>query len=139
MNTETLQPWQAAWRTLAAELPTRGLQALAEALRTDDPALVQGKTVLMKLTDGTLFFPCMVEPVRHEPCAGGCAAGYAIWKGGEVAPTVGEVYSEFASLTVRNDPAARSFVGWFDATPRPEMRTRLLPEVERVLAERSAA
>lgn len=52
--------WQQAWHAIAKRLPLKGLEALSEACRTDDPRLIAGTFV------------------NADGC--GCAVGYAILK-----------------------------------------------------------
>jgi hypothetical protein len=67
--------------------------------------------------------------------------GFCAWKGDGL-ETVAEVEEFFARVCfeadqVLGEPAAcRWFLNWFDETPRDEMRRQLLPEVNRVLAQR---
>lgn len=122
---------QKAWREgIAPQLSDAGLEALALALRTDDPRLVQGATTM----------PPPLHCVRDWPIEAGCALAYCAWQSGGLA-TVGEVENGFAQICYAADEAcgisaARYFIEWFDDTPRDEMRQQLLPEVEAVLAAR---
>jgi hypothetical protein len=67
--------------------------------------------------------------------------GFCGWQG-EGLETVAEVEEYFARLCFEVDqrlgePAAcRWFLNWFDETPRDQMRTHLLAEVQRTLAQR---
>jgi hypothetical protein len=114
-------------------LPTAGLEALARALRGDDPRLTQGSTTT----------PPPLMCVQDWPCEGACALGFCGWHG-EGLGTVGEVEEFFADRVWQADqrlgePAAcRWFLNWFDDTPRDEMRRELLAEVELALRERAA-
>jgi hypothetical protein len=126
----TLEPWRKVWREFAKVLPTAGLEALAVALRDDDPALIQRLTALPTPYVGT----------RDWPCEGGCAISYTFWKAG--AETVGEVEQKFADACYQVDqslgePAGcRWFLNAFDETPRAQVRNDLLPEVQLELAQR---
>jgi hypothetical protein len=131
---ETLESWRIVWRDgIAPALSTAGLEALAEALRTDDKRLAQGQTTT----------PPPLMSVQDWPCEAADAIGYAGWQG-EGLGTVGEVEEFFARVCFEADqrlgePAAcRWFLNWFDDTPRDQMRAELLAEVERVLSERKA-
>lgn len=128
-----MESWRTVWRNgFAPIMPTRGLEALRDALAADDPRLTQGCTTtpppLMSITDW--------------PCEGACVLGFCGWQG-EGLSTVGEVEEFFAKACYDADqrlgePAeCRWFLNWFDDTPRGEMRRDLLVEVERELARRS--
>lgn len=141
-----METWREVWRRgFAPILPRAGLEALAEALRTDDPRLTQGSTTtpppLMCVQD----YPC--EAADAIGFAGAATLGglvpYRRWQSGpwKDSPyaTVGQVEEFFADACFRADcrfgePAAcRWFLNWFDNTPRDEMRYELLAEVELAL------
>lgn len=123
--------WVRAWRAFVPHLPTRGLAALREALRADDPRLTQGSTTT----------PPPLMCVADWPVEAACALGYCGWHGDD-RETVVEVEMFFAEVcfkadTALGEPAAcRWFLNWFDDTPRGQMRRDLLPEVELALAGR---
>jgi len=126
--------WQKVFREgLAPSLPTAGLLALREALRTDDPTLIQGATTQ----------PPPLQVTADWPCEAACATSYPFWKDG--ASTVGEIEEAFAKTCYEADQrlgdyaVARFFLNWFDDTPREEMRRELLPEVEAELLRREVA
>ena len=126
--------WQRTWRQgIAPQLSTEGLLALKRALERDDPMLTQGATTQ----------PRSLQAVQAWPVEAACAVCYAGWQG-EGLQTVAEAEQFFARVCYEADEvlgepsAARYFVNWFDETPRDEMRTLLLEEVERTLAERAA-
>jgi hypothetical protein len=136
--TTSAQSWQIVWRDgFAKVLPTAGLAALAEALRTDDVRLKQGSTTV----------PPPLMCVQDWPCEAGCALGFcgAVENGGFDVATVGSCEEFFARVCYEADqllgmPAAcRWFLNWFDNTPRDQMRAELLPEVEAVLAQRNSS
>lgn len=131
-----MELWRKVWRDgFAKVIGTKELEALREALATDDPRLTQGSTT----TPPPLF--C----VQDCPCEAGCALGFcgAIHHGGLMEATVGEVEEYFAKACFDADQimgeyaACRHFLNWFDDTPREEMRRELLVEVELTLAERT--
>ena len=133
-----MESWRIVWRDgFVPELTRSNLEALAEALRTDDVRLTQGSTTT----------PPPLMCVQDWPCEAGCALGYcgAVENGGFMVATVGTVEEFFAKACFKADqrlgePAAcRWFLNWFDNTPRDEMRRELLAEVERALAGRVAA
>ncbi len=124
--------WRMVWRNgFAPSLSNDGLLALRDALRGDDPRLVQGATTS----------PPPLLCVQDWPVEGCCALGFCGWQGDGLL-TVGEVEAHFAKCCYEADrrlgePAAcRWFLNWFDDTPRTAMRKELLNEVERELSER---
>lgn len=132
---EHLASWRIVWRNGFAPLcSTAGLEALADALRSDDRRLVQGATTSpppsMCVRDHELEACCPVT-FTGVPELGGF---------GEA--TVGDAEDHFARMCFDADqrlgePAAcRWFLNAWDDTPRDEMRRELLVEVERELAER---
>jgi hypothetical protein len=130
-----MESWQKVWREgVAPMLSTVGLEALKQALMTDDARLLQGATT----TPPPL--PC----VQDWPVEAACALGFCGWQG-EGLETVAEVEEFFARMCFEIDqrlgePAAcRWFLNWFDETPREEMRELLLSEVNRALAQRRSA
>jgi hypothetical protein len=129
-----MERWREVWRDgFAGVLPTDALEALAVALRDDDPKLTQGSTTT----------PPPLMCVQDWPVEAACALGYCGWQGEDL-ETVGQVEEFFARLCFEADqrlgePAAcRWFLNWFDDTPRGEMRRELLAEVELTLAGRAA-
>ncbi len=132
---DSIESWRKVWREgFAPLLPTAGLEALAEALRTDDKRLLQGATTQ----------PPPLTTVLHWPCEAGCPVSFC-WMGFAEGAVVGAVEGFFADVIRRagqrlgDETAPRLFLNWVDDTPRGEMIQELLPEVERVLAERKAA
>ncbi len=124
-----MESWRKVWREgVATQLSREGLEALAKALRDDDPRLLQGATTS----------PPPLECVRDWPVEAACVLGYCGWQG-EGLETVAEVEEFFARACylaekALGEPAAiRWFLNWFDDTPRAEMRAELLPEIERSL------
>lgn len=127
-----MESWRKVWREgLAPQLSTEGLQALDRALRENDARLLQGATTT----------PPPLQCVRDWPVEGACALAYCGWQG-ENLQTVADVEEYFARACFEVDqalgePAAcRWFLNWFDDTPRDEMRSLLLEEVEQTLAQR---
>lgn len=124
--------WKRTFREgFAPSFSTKGLEALAEALRADDPHLMQGGT-----TD-----PPPLMCVQDFPCECACPVAFVGWKGEEL-ETVGEVEEFFAKACFEADqrlgePAAcRYLLNWVDDSSRDVLRKELLAEVEVVLAER---
>ena len=154
-----MESWRLVWRDgILPSLPTDGLAALAEALRTDDPRLVQGTLctppALMCVQDWPIEaaeciafvgasvlggFVCTAEESRRAGRMGPPARSNE-----EGAARVGQVEEFFARVCFEADdrlgePAAcRWFLNWFDDTPRDQMRRELLAEVELALAARKA-
>ena len=127
-----MESWRMVWRDgFAPLLSTTGLMSLRDALRGDDPRLVQGATTT----------PPPLLCVQDWPVESCCALGYCGWQGDRL-DTVGEVEEFFAKCCFEADarlgePAAcRWFLNWFDDTPRADMRRELLAEVELALADR---
>lgn len=124
-----MESWREVWRDgFAKVLPRAGLEALAQALETDSPKLIQGAT-----TSPPPLAACQDWPV-DACCAVSLAAGVGL-------ETVGEYEEQFARACFDADAAlgqpgaCRWFLNFFDDTPRDEMRRELLPEVRRALAE----
>lgn len=133
-----MESWRIVWRDgFVPVLPTEGLRALAEALRTDDERLSQGSTTT----------PPPLMCVQDWPCEAACPLGLcgAAVSGGFEVATVGTVEEFFARACFDADqrlgePAAcRWFLNWWDNTPRDEARRELLAEVELALTQRAAA
>ena len=127
-----MESWRKVWRDgVAPQLSTPGLEALRDALRTDDPRLLQGATTT----------PPPLQCVQDWPVEAACGVGYCGWQGDGL-ETVAEVEEFFARVCFEVDlrlgePAAcRWFLNWFDETPRDEMRALLLAEVNRTLGQR---
>jgi hypothetical protein len=128
---EIMKRWQKVWRErIAPLLSVPGLEALRDALKNDDPSLIQGTTVVpMPLSDEV---------------AEACPIAYAGWKGDGL-KTVDEIDDFFGRMCDEIDIAAGVmgcylwFINWVDNTPRDEMRRLLLTEVERSLGSRAPA
>ena len=127
-----MESWRIVWRDgFVPVISTAGLTALRDALRGDDPRLVQGATTT----------PPPLMCVQDWPVEAADALGYCGWQG-EALETVGQVEEYFARCCFEADqrlgePAAcRWFLNWYDDTPRDEVRRELLAEVELALAER---
>lgn len=134
-TTTGVESWRTVWRGgFAPVLSTAGLEALAKALRDDDPRLTQGSTTT----------PPPLICVQDWPVEAADAVGFCGWQGDGLG-TVGQVEEHFARcchaanerLGEPGEPAAcRWFLNWFDDTPRADMRRELLAEVELALAGR---
>lgn len=127
-----MESWRLVWRDgFVPVISTAGLEVLRDALRGDDPRLIQGGTTT----------PPPLMCVQDWPVEAACALGYCGWQG-ESLNTVGEVEEYFARLCFEADqrlgePAAcRWFLNAWDNTPRVEMFALLLAEVEYELGKR---
>ena len=130
-----MESWRKVWRDgLAPLISTAGLEALRAALANDDARLLQGATTT----------PPPLQCVQDWPVEAACALGYCGWQG-EGLESVAEVEEFFARMCCEIDnrlgePAGcRWFLNWFDETPRDEMRSLLLTEVNRTLGRRRAS
>lgn len=128
-----MQSWQMVWRQgFQPQFNDRQLTALRDALRVDDPRLVQGATTT----------PPPLLCVQDWGCEAACALGYCGWIGSDL-QTVGEVEEFFAKCCFEADaalgePAAcRWFLNWFDDTPRNQMVAELAAEIESELSRRA--
>ncbi len=145
------------WREgFAPIMSTPQLVSLAQACRTDDQRLVQGSTTT----------PPPLMCVQDWPCEAGCGLAYPVIathggfdtdergrflkdeQGNRVhnpgACSVQTAEEGFARLCFDADErlgeshACRWFLNWFDDTPRDEMRSELLKEIELALSARQA-
>lgn len=127
-----------AWRDgIAPALSVAELEALRDALRRDDPALVQGVTALS---------PAGIPGA----CIGCCALAYPGWSRSDyrVRSDAMDAFDETtirakARLGTSDDPSGSarlsSWLTWYDAAPRAEMRRELLSEIEPEIERRKAA
>src|SRR5262245_52970307 len=127
-----MESWRYVWRTGAVpHLVTEALEALRQALVSDDARLIQGATTQ----------PRPLECYADFPAEGACALSFGPWQA-EGLVTVGEVEESFARLCDQIDRCTgepgsfRYFVTWLDDTPRDVMRRELLCEVQREVALR---
>jgi hypothetical protein len=133
-----MESWQIAFRNgLAPLLSDAALEALAEALRTDDSKLIQGATTQ----------PPPLSYVQDWPVEAACAVGYCavVECGGFGEALVGQVEEYFARLCYDMDQqlgepgGCRHLLNFIDSAPRDEMRRELLAEVGAELGRRGAA
>lgn len=131
-------PWEHAWRVgIAPQADTDGLLSLLTALSADDPRLVQGACTV----------PPPLRAYHDWPVEAADAVVWLEWRGAENpdCDSVGDCERAFARLmSVADDllgvPAgAREFLGWFDDTPRAEMRSTLSAMIRSELWRRAAA
>jgi hypothetical protein len=129
---DLLPLWKKAWRAAAPMMSDESLAALRGAVEGDDPKLIQGAT----------SSPPPLQCVQDWPCEGACLLGYAGWKDG--LNTVGEVEEYFARMCYEIDLAmgepagCRHLLNWYDETPRNEMRSQLLAEINLELQRRAS-
>jgi hypothetical protein len=143
-----MESWRLIWRDgFVPILPTAGLVALAEALRTDDPRLSQGSTTtpppLMCVQDWPVEAACALGLCGVAELGGFADREPTGRQTNPTAATVGAVEEFFARCCFEADQrlgdpgGCRWFLNWFDDTPRDEMRRELLAEVESALAGRA--
>lgn len=125
-----MESWRLAWRVgLEPLLPDAALEVIRTALLTDDPQLIQGRTLLP------------LPATAYDDCKGACLIAYAGWQS-EKLETVWEVEEYFArkcfdmEVALKNSGGCGWLLTWFDETPRENMRTSLLPEVQLAIANR---
>lgn len=127
-----METWRWVWRQgFVPVMGTCAIEALREALATDDPRLIQGAT-----TDPPPLLGLADDPVRAA-----CVIGLAGWLG-EWLLTVSQVEEYFATVCFQADQQftepvmCRWLLNWLDDTPRAQMRRELLAEVDLALKDR---
>jgi hypothetical protein len=120
------------WRQIVRDGRLRSLtedelHALRRGLADDDPALLQGMMTV----------PPPLECVYDWQVEGADLLAYPAWRARGLV-TVKEVEEAAWALCSAIDArlgegAAKELLGWYDATPRPEMRQTLLADTEREL------
>lgn len=130
-----METWRKVWRQgVADQLTTAGLEALQQALLSDDERLLQGATTS----------PPPLMCMQDWAVEGACPIGFCGWHGTDM-KTVGEVEEYFGQVCYRADqsldePAAiRHLLNWWDEHPREEVRRELLVEVGLALTKRRDA
>lgn len=126
-----MQRWKDGWRKgFEPILSNEGLEALRIALLSDDKRLIQGGTTKPQ------FIAC---DKNDQSIEGACAIGFCGWQGHGL-QTIRDVKKYFSEccrkVQSKSETCWGSFIGWFDDTPREEMRTKLLAEVELALEKR---
>ncbi len=129
-----MELWRRVFREgFCPQLSTPGLEALRQALLSDDERLLQGATTS----------PPPMACALDWPVEGACAVSLCGWQGDGIG-TVGELEEYFGRVCVACDevggePAwGRFFLNHFDEVPREQMRSELLEEVELELQRRKA-
>lgn len=132
-----MESWRQVWRDgFAKVLPLAGLVALRDALANDDKRLVQGVTTVPR--------PYSQE-ANDCPAEAACAIGFCGWQSERLstARDVGRFFidacRECGWLLLDEETDFGNFLGWFDRTPRDEMRRELLSEVELAITSRTGA
>lgn len=135
-----IEPWRYVFRNgVAKQLSANGLVALREAIKGDDPRLVQGIT-LKPIVGG-----------NHARVYSCCFISYAAWQG-EGMELCGNVLDFFSRVCDRTNEAlmgkkvpseirderfpVKAFLNWYDDTQREVVFADLLPEIELELASR---
>ena len=131
-STEPLTAWQWAWRTgVAPQLSLLSLEALQIGLERDNPALLQGATVS----------PPPLQCLADRMVEAACPIAYCGWRASGLA-TVAQLEAYFArvcyeaGVALGQPDAVRSFINWWDESPREEARRALLAEVGREIDRR---
>lgn len=121
--------WRTVWRAALVPLLTRAdLEALRDALASDDAALVQGATTV----------PPAARVVLDAPVTAACPLALCAWRGRGL-DAVGAVEAVFArwcfeaNAALREPGGVRHFLNWWDETPREDARRLLLAEAVRAL------
>lgn len=129
-----MESWRKVWREgIAPLLSTASLEALRDALKSDDKRLIQGATCE----------PPPLACVADWEVQGACALSYAGWQGDGL-QTVAEVEEFFVTVCHAIDQrigeaaGCRYFLNWYDETTRTEMLRELLPEVQRAIRLRKS-
>jgi len=133
-----MEDWRDTWRRgIVHQLPEKGLEALREALVSDDARLIQGVTCS----------PPPVQSVRDWPIESADAIVFCFWMDASADPnasdaTVEEAEEFFAKVCyecdqILGEPAGcRWFLRPYDDSPRDEIFTALHAEVIRELVRR---
>ncbi len=133
-----MELWKHAFRVgFAPHLSTESLEALATALRDDDSRLMTGGTTS----------PPPLACVQDWNVERACPIAYCgvVDFGGFGEAIIADVEEFFAKACFEAERSmgepngARHLLCWVDETPRDEMRSALLAEVNTVLAERADA
>lgn len=124
-----MEKWRLVWREgILPLLSPDSLQALLAALVNDDPRVIQGATTM----------PPPLECIQDWPVEAACGIGFCGWQGNGL-KTVAEVEEYIMWVCFEVDQklgelaACRSFLNWFDETPRDQMRIELIAEINLAL------
>lgn len=90
--------WQEAWRTLQQQFKTKGLTALAAALRSEDDTVLRCETAASRSSE-------------DDTCVAACPIGYCGWQGEDL-KTSGQVERFFELFSL--SPEGMRFVDLFD-------------------------
>lgn len=127
-----MEAWRRVWRDgIASVLSSDGLHELLQALKKDDPRLIQGATTV----------PPPLMCVQDYEVEAADAIVFCFWMGDGL-ETVGECEEAFARTCFECDqrlgePAGcRHWLNYWDEAPRKAAFDSLIPEVERELTRR---
>lgn len=118
-----LEPWRKCWRNaIAPQLPKNGLKALRKAILKNSPRVIQHE--IFCLRDNKIY--------------GGCAVGYALWKGCHYT-AVYDIIQHYNTICEKTDRqlkklgAHADFFDWFDNNPLEQVLPLLLEEIDLAL------
>ncbi len=128
-----MEMWKKVWREGVLPLLSQDhLEAIRDALMTDDPRLMQGGTTtpppLQCVMDWPVEAVCLLALPGMVDCGGWGQATVV-----EVEERFGKMCFDVDNL-IGETAGCRWLLNWYDETPRDEMRRLLLPEVERGVA-----
>lgn len=130
-----MESWRQVWRTgIVQQVDSRSLAILWEALKKDDPRIIQGAT-----TVPTPVLQMMDQPVESADVI--AFIGWQCFGAAKVAEAEDfwfRVFRESNSKTNCPDSACY-FLNWYDSCPRNEMRESLIAEITREIAIRLSA
>lgn len=146
MESTPIEAWKKVWREGCAPiLDDSQLAALRAGLATNDEHMLQGATTipppLSSVTDWPVEQACLLG-YCFAACNGGFAVDYATKTTNPEAVTVGETEEFFVRMcyeidTRLGEPAGcRFLLNWWDESPRAEVFSQLLAEVDLELERR---
>jgi hypothetical protein len=117
--------WKQVWhKGIAPQISLAGLQALHQALSSNDDRLIQHDTVRHKTSTAGVI--------------GACAIGYCGWQGLSLERSY-EILGYFRNISDKcalNGEKIADFLEWFDSNDRAEVFAALLAEVSISIADR---
>ena len=119
--------WRHAFRAIAPDLPTEGLQALVEEIRTHGDRLCQQSVTQPKSP---------YHGFEDDTPEKACVIGFCGWQGLGL-HTVGQVHAYYIAFGQTSHKEIVDFVDWWDSLPSQALGEQLLlAEVERELHRR---
>lgn len=118
-----------AFRAVLSALTRPELDALADGAAAADPRILQGVTLR----------PFPIDPNRSAPCVGGCALGFAAWRGNPDADLFGlelRVSQIMRGAAKSHAPGVAPFLAWFDGRPLSEVLPAVAAECRAEQARR---